>query len=325
MNSTKRTILIILFFFGLVINIVAQQLSEIDSLNVAKLIEFSEATYTDEIMVLHKNEVICHWKSGKCDSIFYNSASMVKSWTGLVIGIMVDKGMISSEDDPVCRYIPEWEDGCKHQVSIKDLLTMSAGINKRRGAEGILAVEDMHQYANNIELDTFPDIRFSYSNESVQLLVNLIEVVSGKPANEYFREVLFDPLGMDSSSLAKDPSGNDVVFGGARTTIEDASKIGLLMSNNGKYDGQQIVSENWIKKSVTPGEHASYYGYLWWIDNNSENKNFAATGDFGQLTIIFPDLDLIFLRQQSCNKDISGNMTWMGPAFLELIASVVKN
>jgi hypothetical protein len=52
-------------------------------------------------------------------------------------------------------------------------------------------------------------------------------------------------------------------------------------------------------------------------------KIFAAAGDFGQMTIIFPGLDLIYLRQPSCNKDISGNMTRMGPQFLEMIADVV--
>ena len=109
------------------------------------------------------------------------------------------------------------------------------------------------------------------------------------------------------------------------TTIHDAVKIALLMTNKGKCNGKQIAFESWIKKTVTPSEYASYYGYLWWLDNNSEHRNFAATGDFGQLTIIYPDLDLIFLRQQSCNKEISGNMTWMGPDFLKLISSVIRH
>jgi len=61
---------------------------------------------------------------------------MMKSWTGLVMGILIEQGSISSEDDLVCNYIPEWKDGCKHEVTIKNLLTMSAGLNKRRGAQG---------------------------------------------------------------------------------------------------------------------------------------------------------------------------------------------
>jgi CubicO group peptidase (beta-lactamase class C family) len=237
----------------------------------------------------------------------------------------VDKGLILSEEDLVCNYLPEWKDGCENKVTIKNLLTMSAGLNRRSGAFGILAEENMNQYAQNVELDTLPNIRFNYSNESVQLLGLAIEKITGMSANDYFSQVLFEPLGMDSTRLGKDPIGNDIVFGGAITTIENASKIGLLMINKGRHNNDQIVSESWIRKSTSPSEKASYYSYLWWLDNNSENRNFAATGVFGQMTIVFPDLELLYLRRQSCNKDISGNMKWMGPKFLELLASIIKD
>jgi CubicO group peptidase (beta-lactamase class C family) len=319
----SKNIIIIFFVFNSILTF-AQQETKIDSANLAKLIEFSAATFTDEILVMHKNNVVAHWTNNLCDSAFYNTASMVKSWTGLVVGIMIDKELISSEDDLVCQYIPDWEDGCKYDVTIKNLLTMTSGLNRKSGIQGILAEADMSNYATNVSLDTLPNIRFGYSNEGVHLLGMIIENVTSKSANQYFQEVLFEPLGMDSTNLGTDAAGNYVVFGGAKTTINDAVKIGLLMINKGSYRGKQIVSENWIKKSLTLSEKASYYGYLWWLDNNSENINFAAMGDFGQMTIVFPELDLVFMRRQSCNKDISGNMKWMGPDFLNLISSVVK-
>lgn len=316
---------VLLFLCISSLNETIAQIEEIDSTNLAKLIEFSKNTYTDEILLIHKNQVVCHWINENCDSTTFNTASMVKSWTGLVIGILVDKGLIRSEEDLVCNYLPEWKDGCENKVTIKNLLTMSAGLNRRSGAFGILAEENMNQYAQNVELDTLPNIRFNYSNESVQLLGLAIEKITGMSANDYFSQVLFEPLGMDSTRLGKDPIGNDIVFGGAITTIENASKIGLLMINKGRHNNDQIVSESWIRKSTSPSEKASYYSYLWWLDNNSENRNFAATGDFGQMTIVFPDLELLYLRRQSCNKDISGNMKWMGPKFLELLASIIKD
>lgn len=287
-----------------------------------ELVRFCDSTRADEVMVLHHGKIEGFWKNKSCDSARFNTASMVKSWTGIVIGIMIDNGLIGSEDDRICAYLPEWKAGCKQEVRIKHLLTMSAGINKRRGAEGILAAHDMHQYALGMELDTTPGIRFSYSNESVQILGMLIEKVTRKNANDYFHDVLFQPLGMDSTRLARDPAGNDVVYGGARTTIRDAAHIGLLMLNGGVHKGKRIVSDSWIEKSVTPSKRAPYYGYLWWIDNMSEHPNFAATGDGGKMTIVFPGLDLVFLRQQSCNLGAGSNMSWMGPRFLQLVSSV---
>lgn len=288
------------------------------------LVHFCDSTGADEIIVIKGDEVAGYWKNEKCDSAYFNTASMVKSWTGLVIGIMIGNGLIKSEEDKVCDYLPEWEAGCRHDVRIKHLMSMSAGIDKRRGAQGILAVHDMHTYALNMQLDTTPGIRFSYSNESVQLLGMLIEKVAGKSANAYFTEVLFDPLGMDSTRLAKDPAGNDVVFGGAKTTIQDAAQVGLLMLNRGKYNKQQVIAESWIDKTVTPSNNAPYYGYLWWLDNNSEHHNFAAMGDGGKLTIVFPDLGLVFLRQQSCNLAGGSNMAWMGPGFLRMISGLLE-
>lgn len=250
---------------------------------------------------------------------------MVKSWTGLVIGILIDKGYIKSENDLVCEYLPAWKSGCEMKVTIKHLLTMSAGLDRRRGAEGILAEDDMHTYALSIKPDTLPGIRFGYSNESVQLLGLMIEQLYGSDANSCFRDLLFEPLGMDSTELAKDPSGNYVVYGGAKTTVEDASRIGLLMLGEGHYFEKQLVSGEWTRKSVTPSAQAPYYGYLWWIDNQSVNRNYAATGDGGQLTIVFPDLELVYVRRQSCNLETSGNMPWMGSAFIELVASTVNH
>ncbi len=301
----------------------AQKDARLEPDKLQDLITFSEMTYTDEIFVLNENGIAGHWKNNQCDSLYFNTASMVKSWTGLVIGIMIDHGLISSVDDLVCKYIPEWKDGCAHGVTIKHLLTMSAGLNQKRGAQGALDEVNINNYIITLALDTVPGIRFSYSNESVQLLGKIIEIITGKTANDYFKEVLFIPLGMDSTQLAKDQAGNDIVFGGAQTTLSDASKIGLLMLHKGKFGGQQIVSEQWVVASVTASNNASFYGYLWWLDNNSTHRNFAATGDFGQLTIVFPDLQLVFMRRQSCNKDISGNMPWMGPNYIKKIAELV--
>lgn len=281
-------------------------------------------SFTDEFILIHKNEVLAHWKNSNCDSSYFNTASMLKSWTSLVIGIMIDEGLIKSEKDLDCDYLPDWKDGCKNDVTVEHLLTMSAGINKKRGANGILAEDDMNAYVLKLRLDTMPNIRFSYSNASVQLLGVLIERVSGKKASSYFEEVLFQPLGMDSTRLAKDPSSNDVVFGGAKTTINDAAKFALLLANDGMHEGVQLLQKEWIEKMLTPSNNAPYYGYLWWLYNQSADVNYAAMGDFGQLTIVFPELDLIYLRRQSCNKDVSGNMKWMGPQFLGLIARTVK-
>lgn len=302
----------------------AQELpAEINPLKLEKLLAFCDSSRADEILILYKGEAIAHWKNPYCDTLYMDTRSMVKSWTGLVVGILIDKKLIKSVDEPVCTYLPEWEDGCKHSVTIRNLLNMTAGFNRKSG-QGALVQDDINSWLIKQKLDTLPNIRMDYSNESVHLLGMIIEQVTGKDADEVFREHLFDPLGMDSSSLGRDPSGNAVVFGGCKTTVEDAAQVAILMRNRGIFNGKQVVSPSWIEESIKPGSLSPFYGFLWWIDHASAHKNYAAMGDLGQMTIIFPGLDLILIRRQDCDfSPPSLKMSWMGPGFLQLIADIV--
>lgn len=295
----------------------------IDIQKLQELARFCEDSGADKFSLFHRGNQVFRWDATDCDSVFMNTASMVKSWTGMMIGILIDEGHIGSVDDAVCKYLPEWASACENDVRIRHLLTMSSGLLKKKPMESVLNQEDMNAFVLQMKLDTLPGSTFSYSNEGVQLLGVLIERVCGKSANTCFNEKLFTPLGMDSTSLFKDKAGNDVVYGGCQTTLEDAAQIGLMVRNKGQYKGRQIVSAQWIADSFTPSPKASYYGYLWWIDPNSNSV--AAMGDFGQMTIYFPDLDLIFVRQQSCsNADRTKNLNWMGPNFLKLLRSIVR-
>ncbi len=315
------------------LTLVAQNINK-DNLN--SLVQYCDSTKADEIVISHHGKIITHWKRSdfnsiqgrdniiECQTPYMGTASMVKSWTGLLIGVLVDKGLIHHVDDVVCKYIPDWEIACKNKITIKHLLTMTAGY-KRLGGAGVLSQSNMNQFVLALKPDTLPGIRFAYSNESVQALGILIEKVSGLKADEAFARYLFKPMGIDSTSFAKDASGNILVYGGCTTTASNAMKIGALMLNKGKVGDKQIVPEKWITESTTPGPLAPYYGYLWWIDKNAKYWNYAATGDLGQMTIVFPELNLVFVRRQSCDlSPASRNMSWMGGDFLNTIINLVE-
>ncbi|MGE0567007.1 MAG: serine hydrolase domain-containing protein [Bacteroidia bacterium] len=305
--------------------------------NIDKLIQLCDSTKADEILISYKGEIITHWKrtsfdnclivegESKCNDSLMNTASMLKSWVGVLIGIAIDKGLIESVDTPVCQYLPEWEQGCTNQITIKHLLTMSAGIRNKAAGNSILVQRDMNSYVVNIKPDTLPEIYFSYSNESVQILGLIIEKVTQKDLDKVFDEFLFKKLNMNSTNLEKDSVGNTVAFGGCQTTVLDAHNLALMMLNKGEFNNERVVSENWITQSLMPSKKAQYYGYLWWLDKKSNPWNYAATGDLGNMTIIFPEIDLIFIRRQSCDMSKSSkSMTWMGPIFLKSISDIIQ-
>lgn len=322
------------FFLFFAIQI-ALKSNEFQHQNLRTLIDFVDSTKADELLISYKGETICHWQRTnynlmqidsnnlECRSKYMGTASMVKSWTGIIVGILIDKGYIKSIDDPICNYLPEWNAGCEGKVTIRHLLTMSAGI-KRLGGRGILSKSNQNEYALKLKLDTLPNIKFEYSNESVQLLGILIEKVTKKDVLKVFKEYLFEPLNIDSTTFSKDSAGNYIVYGGCKTTVANAMKIGKMMLNYGVYNDKQIVSKEWVIESTKPSLKANFYGLLWWLDNNSKYRNYAASGDLGQMTIVFPDLNLVVVRRQSCDLSASSReMNWMGPHFLEMLYKLV--
>lgn len=293
------------------------------------VIQLNDSLYASEVLLIHKGKEVLYWKDPTCPATTLGTASMVKSWTGLAIGTLVDRGLIRSVDEKVCQWLPEWKDGCSKGVTVRHLLTMTAGFNRRGGASGILAQDDNNTYVLNSKMDTVPGIRFGYSNESAQLLGIILERASGMDADSYFRKYLFEPLGMNDTHLEKDQSGkNWVTYGGCISTVRDAARIGALVLGRGKYKGRQVVSERWIDESLTPGRLAPYYGYLWWLDGNGKYATYAAMGDPGVMLIIYPDLQLVFVRNQACENNVAkeprySSSFWFGPAFIQTIGDAI--
>ncbi|MBC5992521.1 serine hydrolase domain-containing protein [Pontibacter cellulosilyticus] len=305
------------------------QSSAINQKNLNLLQKKIEATHADGYMLIHNNKIISKWKNPGCDSTFMGTASAVKSFTSIVIGMLIQDGKIKSVKDPVCRYIPEWKAGCEQGVTIEHLLTMTAGLNKRTSPrpgpnQFILVAKDFNKFVLNMPLDTVPGSNWDYSNEGVQLLAPIIEKASGMSVVDYFDKKLFKPLGMDSTSLYLDDIGNASTFGGCKTTMEDFSKIGQLMLNNGVWNGKRLLPADYVKASVTSTPINELYGYLWWVYNNT--NSYAAFGDYGQVCMVFPDLNLIFVRYQKCtNNNQDYNIwSWMNTDFRRMVRSVVE-
>ncbi|MBR9920705.1 MAG: serine hydrolase [Bacteroidetes bacterium] len=321
MNYHYANLLSLLLIFLLPLYSPAQN-QTIDPVKLDSFLLSCAETKADKVLIFHQGIQVAEWHNPDCDSIYMNTASMVKSWAALAVGRLIESGKITSVEDPVCDYIPDWKGGCEKEVKIKHLLSMTAGIGKKKASESVLAQKDMNAFVLGLTPELEPGTKWSYSNETVQLVSILIERASNMPSGEYMEQEVFQPLGMDSTSLFKDPAGNDILFGGCQTTVEDVSKVGLMMSQKGKVNGKAYLSESWIESCTSPGPANAYYGFLWWLD--TANNNFAAMGDFGQMTIVFPDLDLVFIRQQSCSNTNPGdNMRWMGPVFLEQLKGIV--
>ena len=228
-------------------------------------------------------------------------------------------------DDSITKYIPELEDrDIRYSaITIKDLLSMASGL--RYVEEETPFSDDTKTYydpnlravALSAVIEEEPGKTFHYNNYNYLLLGIILERATGMPVAKYMEEKLWKPLGMEapaSWSLDSESSGFEKMESGINAHAVDFAKFGRLYLNNGSnWNGQQIISEKWIKTSTsanTTSDPSIEYQYGWWIyppQEGLDSRHFSARGNFGQFIFINPEERLIIVRH---GYDI-GDVNWI--------------
>jgi CubicO group peptidase (beta-lactamase class C family) len=246
----------------------------------------------------------------------HDMRSASKSVVSLLIGIAIDRKLIASADEPVVKFFPEYaalkSTGWDH-ITLRHLLTMSSGIKWDENRAWTDPANDEPHLSNEADPLRYvlakpiiapPDARWTYNGGGTDLLGSVIERVSGKNLEDFAREALFEPLGISDWEWKKYQNGKIASAVGIRLRPRDAAKIGQLVLNHGAWNSRQIISADWLAKSVEPRFQAIgyfsglfYYGYQWWLgrtlSNGKEVKWVAAQGLGGQRIYIVPELDLV--------------------------------
>jgi CubicO group peptidase (beta-lactamase class C family) len=283
--------------------------------------ELCQRTHADAYLIVYKAKIVAE---GYAKSYMVPMATMssVKSITALLIGMLIEDGKIASIDDPVGKYLPKWNNGDRAKVTIRHLLTMTAGLKRRSDAQGVDAsvgyVSDKDAYVIALPLTYEPGKQWEYSNEGAQLLSPILDKAAGMPIQEYARIRLFEPVGMKHTGLRVDEKNHAWTYADANTTLRDFSRIGMLMMNAGQWAGNQIVSASWVHDCVQPCPQNHEYGYLWWLTNSP--KGFCTRGYRNTEVYCFPERNLVIARMQNTPSDESP--TYLNDA-LALFAKMV--
>jgi CubicO group peptidase (beta-lactamase class C family) len=236
--------------------------------------------------------------------------SCTKQVLGLLTGIAVEKRIISDINDPISKYIPETNTySDKKDITIKQLLTMSSGINfENNGIAGQNfdlfreKPDKIVDYILDRPLANRPGEIALYKDCDPHLVSVCIQNQVGKKTSEWAKEILFDPLGIQNLYWLAYKDGYTLGGYGIYTTPRDLAKFGQLVLNNGMHNGKQIVSEQWIKDMTTVRAYNVYgteFGYLWRLD--SYNKRIMMMGHGGQLVCIQPTKNLIVVITAEVN------------------------
>ena len=249
-------------------------------------------------------------------SQLHSLQSVTKSITSAALGIAIDEGLLSGVDVKIAELFKDYafdkHDSRMMNMSLEDLLTMRAGIKWDEASYDeadnscilMEASEDWIQFVFDQGMDMEPGKSFEYNSGASVLIGKVIHLVTGMYADKWAEEKLFKPLGIENYYWKKTPLGEIDTEGGLYLSSHDLAKIGYLFLHKGKWEGKQIISEDWVEKSVSPiipdlsppgdGREPGY-GYQWWVPqhNSGSTKIFAGNGYGGQFVLVAPDYDML--------------------------------
>ena len=251
------------------------------------------------------------------------SHSMAKSFTSTLIGIAIDKGLISGIDAKLCQYYEDWD--CddadvdtRAKITIRHAMTLTTGLEwqenwsvwdpstndaLKMGASG-----RFYQYMSDREGLHEPGSKFYYSTGDPMLLSRVIQEATGMNAFEFAKQNLFKPIGIKSVWWQKDRDGYTATAWGLSTTVREFAKLGYLFLNKGKWEDVQVVSEEWVEKSTRTDPTVrmwNAYGYLWHVNlpvrlrawnSGIPSDSYMAEGVLGQNIFVIPSHNLVIVK-----------------------------
>lgn len=272
-------------------------------------------------MVVVKDDRIVdeYYKDGYDETSVFRLYSCSKSVTSALMGIAIDKGLIDGVDVPVSAYFPQAAQGRSDgfdRITIRHLLTHTSGIDASDTNDwgAWINSDNWVDFVLNRPVAFEPGTVFQYFTGGSHLLAAIIQEAADRTLYEFGKEYLFDPLGMDSVECGTDAQGVSDGGNGFAMNVYDMAKLGRLFLNGGVWEGQQIISEEWVRESTAlqfqcaPG--SADYGYQWWVRTfGKENYDaYFAQGHFGQFIFCVPDLDLIVVF--TSHHEGSNSMYW---------------
>lgn len=240
----------------------------------------------------------------------WTSFSVAKSFTSTLVGAAVKDGFIKSLDDKVSLYIPDLKGSAYDDVSVRQLLTMTSGVQwnedyadpnsdvaKFNNHKPDAGVEAAVSYMRKLPRAVPAGTRWLYSTGETNLVGSLVQQATKKPLATYLSEKVWDPAGMEQQAtwlLSK--TGQEIGGCCVQAAARDYARMGQFILNGAMVNGQSIVPDGWWADATTKrtdiGVPGRGYGYQWWT---YDDGSYTARGIFGQGIFIDPKRKLVIV------------------------------
>ena len=266
----------------------------------------AHVTEFHSFMIIRHGKVIAEgWWDPFGPDLKHTLYSASKSFTATAVGLAAGEGKLSVDDKLISffpEYLPDSISPNLAELKIRDMLSMSTGQRRESSTAGDEWVKTYLE--TPVELE--PGTRYRYSSQASFMLSATVQKVTGEKVIDYLTPRLFEPLGIEGADWETNPEGINTGGWGLRLKTEDLAKFGLLYLNKGKWNGKQILTEEWVEEATSlkiqqnpnmtqarrDSSNDSVQGYCWqfWC---AKNNSYQANGAFGQFVLIMPEKDAI--------------------------------
>ena len=270
-------------------------------------------------LIIKNGYIIGKWGDTKRVDMTF---SVTKSYLSTVAGIAYDKNLISL-DDKLKDYIwdGKFDDPHNSQITWHHLLNQSS----QWSGEIFGTYDWADRPPRGLSLEEIkkqkllpPGQAYKYNDVRVNLLSFSLLNVFRKPLPAVLKENIMDPIGASStwrwygyenSMVVMDGvnvqsvSGGGHFGGGIFINSEDHARFGLLFLREGVWNGERLISSDWIKKIRVPSENNPSYGYMWWLNRGDRywkglpENIYYGSGFGGNYIIVIPDHDMVIVSR----------------------------
>jgi CubicO group peptidase (beta-lactamase class C family) len=273
---------------------------------------YMEAQRTSGLIVLKDGAVILErYAFGRTAKDRWQSQSVAKGVTSLLVGAAVQDGYIKSLDSQVTTYVPELKGSAYDGVTLRQLLTMTSGVKWNEDYTDaksdevqmfsqpfVPGVDPVISWARHLSRANQPGSNWLYKGMDPEIAARIVSRATGRSLSEYLSEKLWAPYGMDTDAFwVVDPAGHEYASCCIQATLRDFARIGEFMLEGGRAGDVQVLPSDYIAEATSaraPGftyytAGATGYGYYW----GALKDGYLVTGLQGQAIIVFPKDKLV--------------------------------
>jgi CubicO group peptidase (beta-lactamase class C family) len=247
-----------------------------------------------------------------------------KTVVALAVGRAITLGYLKV-DDPIGLYLPE-ADAAHGAITVRHLLNQTSGLQLVLADEAAALTADPVQYTLALPAWYAPGTEFMYAQNTLTTLSRVLERATGQDFQAFTQQELMGRIGIarDHWVWLRDRSHTTFAWGGLLMRPDDQARLGHLMLNNGKWGSSQLISHSYMNQATTGTAANPGHGFLLWLNSGDQFKaasigrpvpvahpvlpgtprdTYASLGAMGQMTVVVPSRDLVFVRNGTGGAD----------------------